>query len=193
MYTTQHHFFLFLSSPISSTKFPNQTSIHHRSEQSLHSMRSMRSSSMSLPVSQSETHQPGAIRRRLSSISLNLKLQAPSSISSSPAAAWAFRRSKSVSSMGEHAGHSIKEWWNWGLGWILSRKPTFASDLEMNEEETAALGCHSRGSWRHVFYKVTSQIRRKLTGADSVGLPQTFRYDSLGYAKNFDHSGRLVR
>ncbi|EYU40485.1 hypothetical protein MIMGU_mgv1a021713mg, partial [Erythranthe guttata] len=138
----------------------------------------------SLPLSQSQTKEerstitPG-IRRRLSSLSLNLKIQS----SSSPAAAWAFRRSKSISSM---AGGSIRKWWEWGCGWILSRKPTFATDLEMNEEETAVLGTHSKGSWRHVFYKVTSQLRRKLVGSDNVGLPQTFRYDSFNYSKNFD-------
>lgn len=138
----------------------------------------------SLPLSQSETLEAGGpgIRRRLSSLSLNLKIQP----SSSPAAAWAFRRSKSISAMGEYAGSSVRKWWDWGWGWVLTRKPTFATDLEMNEEEVAALGSHSKGSWRHVFYKVTSQLRRKLLGSDNVGLPQTFRYDSVNYAKNFD-------
>ncbi|KAL8027936.1 hypothetical protein ABFX02_14G129000 [Erythranthe guttata] len=145
----------------------------------------------SLPLSQSQTKEERAsitpgIRRRLSSLSLNLKIQS----SSSPAAAWAFRRSKSISSMGEYAGGSIRKWWEWGCGWILSRKPTFATDLEMNEEETAVLGTHSKGSWRHVFYKVTSQLRRKLVGSDNVGLPQTFRYDSFNYSKNFDDGTR---
>ncbi|KAL3843309.1 hypothetical protein ACJIZ3_000712 [Penstemon smallii] len=144
----------------------------------------------SLPVSQSET-QESRIRRRLSSLSLNLKIQ-PSAISSSPAAAWAFRRSRSVSSMGEYAGGSIRKWWNLGWDWILSRKPTFARDLEINEEEAAVLGCHTKGSWRHVFYKVTSQLRRKLVGTDNVGLPQTFRYDSFNYSKNFDNGSRRV-
>ncbi|PIN15713.1 hypothetical protein CDL12_11649 [Handroanthus impetiginosus] len=141
----------------------------------------------SLPLSHAQTQEQGGpgIRRRLSSLSLNLKIQ-PSTISSSPAAAWAFRRSKSISSMGEYAGSSIRKWWDWGWGWILSRKPTFAADLEMNEEETAVIGTHNKGSWRHVFYKVTSQLRRKLVGTDNVGLPQTFRYDSFNYSKNFD-------
>ncbi|KAG6403688.1 hypothetical protein SASPL_135916 [Salvia splendens] len=136
----------------------------------------------SLPLSQSATREasgPG-IRHRLSSLSLNLKIQP----SSSPAAAWAMRRSKSISAMGEYAGSSVRKWWEWGWGWILTRKPTFAADLEMNEEEVAAIGSHSRGSWRHVFYKLTSQLRRKLLGSDNVGLPQTFRYDSF---KNFDN------
>ncbi|KAG6411998.1 hypothetical protein SASPL_124655 [Salvia splendens] len=138
----------------------------------------------SLPLSQSATREassgPG-IRRRLSSLSLNLKIQ-PSS-SSSAAAAWAMRRSKSISAMGEYAGSSVRRWWGWGWGWILARKPTFAADLEMNEDEAAAIGSHS---WRHVIHKIASQLRRKLRGSDGVGLPQTFRYDSFNYAKNFD-------
>ncbi|KAI5679586.1 hypothetical protein M9H77_00813 [Catharanthus roseus] len=128
------------------------------------------------------------IRRRLSSLSLStLKIQ----YSSNPASSsWAFRRSKSVSSMGQYAGDSIRSWWDWGWAWILSRKPTFAKDLELNEEETAALGCHNKGSWRHVFYKIRSELR-KLLGSDNVGgLPQTFRYDSYNYYKNFDDSKR---
>ncbi|KAK4423999.1 hypothetical protein Salat_1593300 [Sesamum alatum] len=142
-------------------------------------------SKQSLPLSQAQTQERGrpGIRRRLSSLSLNLKIQP----SSSPAAEWALRRSKSISTMGEYAGSSIRKWWVWGWDWILSRKPTFATDLEMNEEETAVLGTHNKGSWRHVFYKVTSQLRRKLGGTDNVGLPQTFRYDSFNYSKNFDN------
>jgi hypothetical protein len=74
--------------------------------------------------------------------------------------------------MGEYAGGSIRKWWDWGWSWVLSRKPIFASDLEMNEEETKNLGSQNRGSWRHVFYKVRSEIR-KLVGSDHVGLQQT--------------------
>ncbi|XP_073158008.1 uncharacterized protein [Henckelia pumila] len=127
--------------------------------------------SQSLPVSEPglQDQRPG-IRRRLSSLSLNLKIQP------SPPSAWAFRRSKSLSSMGENAGDSIRKWWDWGWGWILSRKPAFAADLEMNEEETTTIGFHNKGSWRHVFFKVTSQLRRKLSRSDDVGLPQTMRY-----------------
>ncbi|GER57766.1 GATA type zinc finger transcription factor family protein [Striga asiatica] len=141
----------------------------------------------SLPVSQGLPEQGGAgIRRRLSSVSLNLQIQQPSSIS-----AWAaLRRSKSMSAA---AGSSIRGWWERGWGWILARKPTFAADLEMNEEEAAAIGSNSRGSWRHVLYKATTQLRRRLLGSDNVGLPQTFRYD---YAKSFDggrRSASLVR
>ncbi|KAI8030521.1 hypothetical protein LOK49_LG01G03402 [Camellia lanceoleosa] len=75
----------------------------------------------------------------------------------------------------------LRKWWDWGCGWILSRKPTFARDLEMNEQETAVLGCHSKGSWRHVFYKL-----RKLLVRPHHNLPQTFRYDSVTYSQNFD-------
>ncbi|CAL5414435.1 unnamed protein product [Camellia sinensis] len=64
----------------------------------------------------------------------------------------------------------IRKWWDWGCGWILSRKPTFARDLEMNEQETVVLGCHSKGSWRHVFDKL-----RKLLVRPHHNLPQTFR------------------
>ena len=136
----------------------------------------------SLPVSQSQD--PKGIRRRLSSLSFKIQ-----PISSSPAASWAFRRSKSVSSMGEYAGSSIRKWWDWGWSWILSKKPIFAQDLEMNEEETKVLGSHSRGSWRHVFYKVRSELKR-FTTSDRVGLPQTCRYDSFSYSKNFDDGMR---
>ncbi|CAL5352938.1 unnamed protein product [Camellia sinensis] len=40
----------------------------------------------------------------------------------------------------------------------------------MNKQETAVLGCHSKGSWRHVFYKL-----RKLLVRPHHNLPQTFR------------------
>ncbi|EPS72264.1 hypothetical protein M569_02497, partial [Genlisea aurea] len=107
------------------------------------------------------------IRRRLSSININ-----PS------AADWAVLRSKSVSDLGGFAGDSIRKWWEWGFGWILSRKPPLAADLEMNEEETAALGAHDKGSLRHILFKFASQLRRKFLGPGDVGLPHTFRPDS---------------
>ncbi|KAK8605852.1 hypothetical protein V6N13_102621 [Hibiscus sabdariffa] len=143
--------------------------------------------SSSLPVSQTESKDhlpaasgPGMLRRRLSALSLKLKH------TSSPAKSWTFPRSKSLSSAGEYAGSSIKKWWDWGWSWVLSKKPTFARDIEMNEEETRILGCHNKGSWRHVFYKARSEIR-KLVGSDhKVGLPQTCRYNPLDYSKNFD-------
>ncbi|XVF44687.1 hypothetical protein PTKIN_Ptkin02bG0144300 [Pterospermum kingtungense] len=139
----------------------------------------------SLPVSQAESKEqvPG-LRRRLSSLSLKIQPI------SSPATSWAFHRSKSLSSMGVYAGSSIRKWWDWGWSWVLSRKPTFAQDLEMNEEETRVLGCHNKGSWRHVFYKVKPEIK-KLMGSDKVGLPQTYRYDSLDYSKNFENGKKI--
>ena len=89
---------------------------------------------------------------------------------------------------------SLRKWWDWGWSWILSRKAAFARDLEMNdnddhEETTKALGStySSRGSFKfkHLFYKVRSEFR-KLIRSDRVGLPQTFKYDSVNYSKNFD-------
>ena len=111
--------------------------------------------SKALPVSQIESKEqlPG-LRRRLSSLSLKIQPI------SSPATSWAFHRSKSLSSMGQYAGSSIRKWWDWGWSWVLSRKPMFAKDLEMNDEETRILGCHNKGSCRHVFYKVRSEIKK---------------------------------
>ncbi|KAL3514927.1 hypothetical protein ACH5RR_021829 [Cinchona calisaya] len=54
--------------------------------------------------------------------------------------------------------NSIRKWWEWGWAWILSRKPTFSKDVEMNEDETAALGWHNKGSWSHVFFKLKSLV-----------------------------------
>ncbi|XP_009588926.1 uncharacterized protein [Nicotiana tomentosiformis] len=156
-----------------------------------------------LPMSQPAEETAGGglgVRKRLSSLSLRINMRARSacqqpilsfySTSNTSSSSWAFRRSKSLSSlsagMGEYAGSSIRKWWEWGLGWIMSKKPTFAQDLEMNEEEKAVLGCHSRGSLRHVFYKVRSELRRFVRSDNNVGLPQTFRYDSFNYSKNFD-------
>uniref|UniRef100_J3LGG2 Uncharacterized protein n=1 Tax=Oryza brachyantha TaxID=4533 RepID=J3LGG2_ORYBR len=75
-----------------------------------------------------ESHLMG-LRKRLSSFSD--KIQPISSAS----AEWAFRRSKSAPSLGAFAGGPLKRWWDWGVGWLMSKKPGFASDLEMNEEE----------------------------------------------------------
>ncbi|XWS63206.1 hypothetical protein CRYUN_Cryun06bG0075800 [Craigia yunnanensis] len=141
--------------------------------------------SQALPVSKAESkEQLLGLRRRLSSLSLKIQPI------SSPATSWAFHRSKSLSSMREYAGSSIRKWWDWGWSWVLSRKPMFAQDLEMNEEETRILGCHNKGSWRHVFYKVWFEIK-KLMGSDKVGHPQTYRYDSLDYSMNFDDEKKI--
>ncbi|KAJ1415636.1 hypothetical protein SESBI_18067 [Sesbania bispinosa] len=132
------------------------------------------SSKPSLPVSRSDSKQhEGGLRRRLSSLSL--KIPATPAVSSS----WSFPRSKSLSSMGDYASTSIRKWWDWSCAWILSRKPIFARDLEMNEQEAKLLGSHNRGSWGHVFYKVRSEIRRFIT-SDYAALPQTYRYNDAG-------------
>ncbi|CAH1414332.1 unnamed protein product [Lactuca virosa] len=99
----------------------------------------------SLPVSHNTTQDPppatagAGMRRRISS--MTFQIQPPTM---SDTTAWALRSSKSVSSMGESASTSIKTWWDRGWGWILSRKPVFAQDLEMNQEETSVLGCHNK-------------------------------------------------
>ncbi|XP_058753025.1 uncharacterized protein LOC131626214 [Vicia villosa] len=107
----------------------------------------------------------GGIRRRLSSSSLN----------NIPAAAanWSFPRSKSLSFSSSSVGDSIRSWWLWIFAWILSRKPIFATDLEMNEQETKHLASGDRGSWKHVFYRMRSEIKR-ITNSDDSYLPQTY-------------------
>lgn len=116
----------------------------------------------SLPISQSDPKDPlnQGLRRRLSSLSLNIQ-----SISS-PSTSWV-RSSKSISAIGDYAGSTLRKWWDLGWSWILSRRPTFARDLEMNQEESKMLGCQSRGTWRHVFYKVRSELKRFL-GSDQL-------------------------
>jgi hypothetical protein len=71
---------------------------------------------------------------------------------------------------------------------VMARRPPFARGLEMSDDEAAALGgCHSRGTWRHVVYKLRAGARR-LLGRD--GRPrvaaQDFGYDSVSYKRNFD-------
>uniref|UniRef100_A0A0A0K1L8 Uncharacterized protein n=1 Tax=Cucumis sativus TaxID=3659 RepID=A0A0A0K1L8_CUCSA len=141
-----------------------------------------------LPLSQPHQYSTQTLRRRLSSISFKIHPI------SSPLTSWSFPRSKSMSSMRDFTRTSLRKWWDWGWSWILSRKAAFARDLEMNdnddhEETTKALGStySSRGSFKfkHLFYKVRSEFR-KLIRSDRVGLPQTFKYDSVNYSKNFD-------
>uniref|UniRef100_A0A2P2Q3R0 Uncharacterized protein LOC107423372 n=1 Tax=Rhizophora mucronata TaxID=61149 RepID=A0A2P2Q3R0_RHIMU len=133
--------------------------------------------SHALPVSQSDSEtrqgQGLGLRRRLSSLSFKIQ---------STSTSWASQlRSKST---GQQAGDYIRKWCYWGWSWILSRKPVFAKDLELNEEDqTKMLESHNRGSWMYVFLKVRSEIR-KLVRSDKVGLPQTYRYDSVKYSKN---------
>jgi hypothetical protein len=120
-----------------------------------------------------ESHLMG-MRKRLSSFSG--KIQPISSAS----AEWAFRRSKSAPSLGAAfaaGGGSLRQWWQWGVGWLLAKKPGFAGDLEMNEEEVAALGRQGRGSWGHILYKVRAGVRRLVTSTHS--LPTTQKQSSL--------------
>ncbi|KAI4975015.1 hypothetical protein ZWY2020_048622 [Hordeum vulgare] len=93
------------------------------------------------------------MRRRVSS-SLSLSLQPLSSSSSA-----AFRRARSMPSIKAlAAAGAVRQWWEWGLGWVMTRKPSFARGLEMNDEEAAVLGCHCRGTLRHVFYKARAEV-----------------------------------
>ncbi|KAG7579466.1 hypothetical protein ISN45_Aa03g036070 [Arabidopsis thaliana x Arabidopsis arenosa] len=117
----------------------------------------------SLPISSTTIDEPGLLRRRLSSLSLNLSRNQPSTVS----------RSKSVSDMGEQGGSSMKEWWEWSWSWILLKKlPIFFTDLEVNKNETkSSLGNQQRGSFVHVFFKLRSEIRRLLRpSSDSLPL-----------------------
>lgn len=134
---------------------------------------------------------PNGIRRRLSSLSLN-KLQ--DSISSSiPAGSFSSMRSKSSKGL-EHAGSSVRKWWELGWSWILSRKPAFAQDLEMNDEETSFLGSHNKGSWLHLFYKLRSEFNKLLflRSSSNLTLPQTFKYDHINYGVKNKKSSTLT-
>ncbi|KAL9231783.1 hypothetical protein vseg_006959 [Gypsophila vaccaria] len=112
------------------------------------------------------------LRRRLSSLSLNLHA---GSISSTSAATWAVNRSKYITSMGKSAGSSVKNWWAWGWAWVMSRKPNMFHDLEMNKEEKHFVGYHFKGSLRHVFYKLKCGVKRVFRYEDDLSLPRTFR------------------
>ncbi|KAM3225524.1 hypothetical protein ACQJBY_058337 [Aegilops geniculata] len=131
--------------------------------------------------SKEESHLMG-LRKRLSSFSG--KIQPISSAS----AEWAFRRTRSAPSLAaEFAGGPLKRWWDWGLGWLLSKKLGFAGDLEMNEEEAAALGRQSRGTWAHVLYKVRSGVRRLVASDHSLPTSQRLRGASLPPSSAHQH------
>ncbi|KQK01016.1 uncharacterized protein LOC104583830 [Brachypodium distachyon] len=118
--------------------------------------------------SKEESHLMG-LRKRLSTFSG--KIQPISSAS----AEWAFRRSRSAPSLAAFAGAAggpLKRWWDWGVGWLLSKKLGFAGDLEMNEEEVAALGRQSKGTWAHILYKVRSGVRRLVVSSHSLPTTQ---------------------
>lgn len=118
-----------------------------------------------------ESHLTG-LRKRLSAFSG--KIQPISSAS----AEWAFRRRSRPAPSLSAGGGSLRQWWRRGVvGWLLSRKPGFAGDLEMNEEEVAALGRQSRGTWAHILFKMRSGVRRLVASAHS--LPTTHKQQSL--------------
>ncbi|XP_044950327.1 uncharacterized protein LOC123400000 [Hordeum vulgare subsp. vulgare] len=72
------------------------------------------------------------MRKRLSSFSGKIQ---PISFAS---AKWVIRRTRSAPSIAVgFAGGPLKRWWDWGVGWLLSKKLGFVGDLEMNEEEAA--------------------------------------------------------
>ncbi|KAI6697940.1 hypothetical protein NL676_018059 [Syzygium grande] len=71
-----------------------------------------------------------------------------------------------------------------GIERSLSSLPT------TNEKETEALGSHNRVSWRHVLFKVRSEVWRFLGSDDHIDLPQTCRCDLMSYAQNSDHGRR---
>ncbi|XP_073010701.1 uncharacterized protein [Typha latifolia] len=136
-----------------------------------------------LPISQGQQKDSQLIglRKRISSFSVKIQ-----PISSSASNAWAFTRSKSMPSLTGLTAAPLRRWWDRSWAWVLSRKPDFARDLEMNEEETAMLGCHGKGSWRHVFFKVRAEIRKLIGSGSSLPTTHKFRYDSFNYAQNFD-------
>ncbi|GAU46675.1 hypothetical protein TSUD_254410 [Trifolium subterraneum] len=107
------------------------------------------------------------LRRRLSCSSLISNNNETSS------STWSFpcssRSTKSFS-----FSFSITNWWAWSWAWILSRKPIFATDLEMNEHETKLLASRDKGSWKHVFYRMRSEIRRITNSDYCTPLPQTY-------------------
>ncbi|PUZ52190.1 hypothetical protein GQ55_6G249900 [Panicum hallii var. hallii] len=153
----------------------------------LETIKPRRSEDEQLPVTAAAAAAGGSgggigLRRRMSSLSAHFG----PSLSSAP-----FRRARSMPSVKAlAAAGALRRWWEWGLGWVMARRPPFARGLEMSDDEAAALGgCHCRGTWRHVLYKVRAGARR-LLGRDGRPLkaaaPQGFRYDSVSYAQNFD-------
>ncbi|CAL5005365.1 unnamed protein product [Urochloa decumbens] len=152
----------------------------------LETIKPRRSEDEQLPVTTAGAATTGGgigLRRRMSSISMHLRPSLSSAAS--------FRRAQSMPSVKAlAAAGALRRWWEWGLGWVMERRPPFARALEMSDDEAAALGgCHCRGTWRHVFYKVRAGAKRML-GRDGRPLkaaaPQDFGYDSVSYAQNFD-------
>ncbi|KAF8690127.1 hypothetical protein HU200_041366 [Digitaria exilis] len=126
----------------------------------------------------------GGLRRRMSSVSAQL------GPSLSAAASASIRRAQSMPSVKAlAAAGALRRWWEWGIGWVMARRPP-PLFMEMSDEEADEIGgCHCRGTWRHVLYKVRAGARR-LLGRDGRPLKPAatpvFRYDSVSYAQNFD-------
>ncbi|KAL0915949.1 hypothetical protein M5K25_013420 [Dendrobium thyrsiflorum] len=97
-----------------------------------------------------------------------------SSFSSSATSTWGtLCRCKSAPAfIGEDVSGPLQRWWIWGLAWLLAIKPGFRKDLEMNEEEALMLSFKRKGSLRHIFFKIGSDVRRI---ARSETLPTTYR------------------
>jgi hypothetical protein len=116
------------------------------------------------------------LRKRLCSFSDKIQ---PLSTSS-------FLRSRSMPSFNSFSINPILQWWSWGIGWILARKPAIVSDLELNEEEVTVLGTHNKGSLRHALYRVQSGFRKLVMGSGTLPVSQKVRSDSFSYnAKQF--------
>jgi hypothetical protein len=113
-----------------------------------------------------ESHLTG-LRKRLSAFSG--KIQPISSAS----AEWAFRRRSRPAPSLSAGGGSLRQWWRRGVvGWLLSRKPGFAGDLEMNEDDGRHGGRGTWG-WGHVLYRVRSGVRRLVVSAHSLPTTQS--------------------
>ncbi|KAE9606424.1 hypothetical protein Lal_00013624 [Lupinus albus] len=126
---------------------------------------SSRTKASSLPVSVGLGSEEGGrgLRRRLSSLKIP---NIPKSSSSSP--------SMTMSDYTNGTCITIKKWWDCVCAWILSSKPIFVTDLEMNQQyETKLL----RGTWEHLFTKLRSQITRLIT-SDHHHLPQTYNVNN---------------
>ncbi|XP_004491646.1 uncharacterized protein [Cicer arietinum] len=133
-----------------------------------------RSGNGSLPVSSDDAvaAKGGLIRRRISNPSFNINTTDVSHFLNN----WStFPRSNSSFSFSfSSMCDSARKWWAWSWAWILSRKPIFATDLEMNELEIKLLASRDRGSWKHVFYRMRSEIRKITNSHHCTPLPQTY-------------------
>uniref|UniRef100_A0A7N0ZYJ8 Uncharacterized protein n=1 Tax=Kalanchoe fedtschenkoi TaxID=63787 RepID=A0A7N0ZYJ8_KALFE len=105
--------------------------------------------------------------------SLNLRHQA--------SASWtAFGRSKTVGAAREsYGGRSVRKIWNWGWGWMFNGSRS-------SKVEKAELGRPSRKSRGDLVQKARLRFRKLLVLDGNAGQPQTWRYNSFDYSKNFD-------